>query len=146
MTLNCSLMILYILKLLTYKTSYKVWFTDVDQSHIFLFFCLGAQGHWFWSQFTCGSHISTESTPSELSWGQGSSQVIDNFTRSLPPAEKTLLVDTQCLTKHKFRSLSLSSEIYMVSLFYLTSYLHSSWRNKITYNSSQHQSCLKLAT
>lgn len=66
-------------------------------------------------------------------------QVINSFTRSLPPAEKTLYVDTQCLTKHVLCSLSLSLEIYMVSLFYVTSYLHSSWKNEIIFNSFQHQ-------
>lgn len=119
------------------------WLTEVAQSHVFLCFCLGDQGRWFWSQFTCRPHTGTDSSPSELfCW---TSILTDDWQLQQKPSSCwEANVDTQCLTKHEFCSSSLRLEIYVVSLFCVTSYLHSSWRNEIIFNSFQHQSWLKL--
>lgn len=77
------------------QTSYEAQLAKVDQSQIFLCFCLGDLGHWFWSWFSCGPHTGGKVTfLRSLLLDKDPHRWLAASTRSLPPAEKTLDVDT----------------------------------------------------
>lgn len=73
------------------QTSYEAQLAKVDQSQIFLCFCLGDLGHWFWSWFSCGPHTGGKVTfLRSLLLDKDPHRWLAASTRSLPPAEKTL--------------------------------------------------------